>query len=112
MVTDIDVYAALADPTRREILDLLAEREWGAGELADRFPISRPAVSRHVRVLRSAGLVRERRESQHRYYAMNAAPLRQVDRWLDRHRAHWGARLHDLRRAVEGSVQRQPRGTE
>lgn len=108
MVTNRPVFGAISDPTRRAILDLLGERELAAGELAARFPLSRPAISRHVRVLRRAGLVRERRLAQLRYYSLNRAPLGEVDRWLERHRVHWGARLHELRRVVEASNDSTP----
>jgi len=101
------VFAAVADPTRRAILDLLRGGEMSAGELARRFPVSRPAVSRHVRVLREAGLVRERREAQSRRYSLNPAPLVQVDRWISAYRVFWGARLHDLKRYVEDASRRK-----
>ena len=95
------VYGAIADPTRRAILDLLRQQDLSAGELASRFPVSRPAISRHLRVLRGAGLVSESREAQSRIYTINATPLAQVDQWLARYRTFWGARLHDLKRHVE-----------
>jgi DNA-binding transcriptional ArsR family regulator len=101
------VFAAIADPTRRAILDLLRRHEMSAGELASRFPVSRPAVSRHVRVLREAGLVQERREAQWRRYSLNPAPLAQVDRWIAAYRVFWGARLHDLKRYVEDGERRK-----
>ena len=63
--------AALADPIRREVVDLLAGGELAAGELAGRFPVSRPAISRHLRVLREAGLVQVRTEGRHRFYALD-----------------------------------------
>jgi DNA-binding transcriptional ArsR family regulator len=97
------VFEAISDPTRRAILDLLTRRERSAGEIAAEFAVSRPAISRHVRVLRRAGLVRERREAQQRLYSLDPTPLREVDRWLERYRLHWGARLHDLKRAVESA---------
>lgn len=102
------VFEAIADPTRRAIIELLAAREWAAGDLADRFPVSRPAISRHVRVLRRAGLVRERKEARHRFYSLDRAPLARVDQWLAPHRVHWAVRLHDLRRAVEDAVDATP----
>lgn len=80
---------------------MLRDRELSAGELAGRFPVSRPAVSRHLRVLRGAGLVRESRQAQSRLYSLNPVPLKEVDRWLNRYRVCWGARLHDLKRYVE-----------
>jgi DNA-binding transcriptional ArsR family regulator len=98
---DPAVFAAVADPIRRGILDLLRGGELSAGALARAFPVSRPAVSRHVRVLRDAGLVRLRRERQTLHYSLNPAPLAEIDRWLEGYRVFWGARLHDLRKFVE-----------
>jgi DNA-binding transcriptional ArsR family regulator len=95
------VFQALADPTRRKILDLLRGTEWSAGDLANRFPVSRPAVSRHLRVLRRAGLVADRKEAQSRVYRLVPGGLREVDQWLDRYRVFWAARMHDLKRYVE-----------
>lgn len=94
---------AIADPTRRAILDALRQGTCTAGELARRFPISRPAVSRHVRVLRDAGLVRQSRDRQTLRYSLNPAPLAAVDGWLDGYRVYWGAKLHDLKRFVEAA---------
>ena len=90
------VFAALADPTRRRVLALLAEREQGAGEIAAAFTVSRPAVSRHLRVLREAGLVRSRRDAQRRVYALEPTPLAEVDRWLETYRPFWSERLDAL----------------
>lgn len=90
------VFEALSDPTRRRVLELLAERELSAGEIAAAFTVSRPAVSRHLRVLREAGLVRARRDSQRRVYGLEAAPLLEVDAWLDTYRRFWPDRLDRL----------------
>ena len=87
---------ALADPTRRELVDLLARGELAAGELAGRFPVSRPAISRHLRVLREAGLVRVRTEGRRRLYALDPGPLRELDDWLERYRDLWAQRLDAL----------------
>jgi DNA-binding transcriptional ArsR family regulator len=87
---------ALADPTRRRIVELLADGELGAGTIAAQFPVSRPAVSRHLRVLREAGLVRARGEAQRRLYSLDPAPLAEVDEWLARYRAFWTNRLDAL----------------
>ncbi len=95
------VYGAIADPTRRAILDALRQRERSAGDIATLFPVSRPASSRHLRVLRGAGLVRERKESQSRIYALDPAPLRDVEAWLDQYKVFWGARLLALKRVAE-----------
>jgi DNA-binding transcriptional ArsR family regulator len=81
MVTEA-VYYAVADPIRRGILELLRSGERSAGDLARAFAVSRPAVSRHVRVLRHAGLVRLRRDRQTLHYSLNPAPLGEIDRWL------------------------------
>ena len=80
------VFAALADPVRREIVELLAGGEVTAGAIADRFPVSRPAVSRHLRVLREAGLVRATERGRERVYRLDRAPLAELDRWLEGYR--------------------------
>ena len=92
----VQSLAALADPIRREVVDLLAGGELAAGELADRFPVSRPAISRHLRVLREAGLVQVRTEGRNRFYALDPSPLRELDTWLDRYRDLWAQRLDAL----------------
>lgn len=103
---DPGVYRAIADPTRRAILDLLRDGRRSAGDVAAQFPVSRPAISRHLRVLHRASLVRETRESQTRWYALDAAPLAAVDHWLAAYRVQWAARLHDLKRYVEDQESR------
>ena len=90
------VFEALADPTRRRLLELLAAGERSAGELAGEFTISRPGVSRHLRVLREAGLVRTRGAGQRRLYSVDPGPLDEVDVWLDRWRGFWARRLDAL----------------
>jgi DNA-binding transcriptional ArsR family regulator len=80
------VLTALADPVRREIVELLARGEMGAGEIAERFPVTRPAISRHLRVLREAGLVTSEVRAQRRVYRLERAPLAELDAWLDRFR--------------------------
>lgn len=87
---------ALADPTRRTIVELLAERELSAGELAARFETSRPAVSRHLRVLREQGLVQARVEGRRRVYSLDPVPLAELDEWLTRYRGFWTNRLGAL----------------
>ncbi|MCB2097891.1 MAG: winged helix-turn-helix transcriptional regulator [Parvularculaceae bacterium] len=96
-------FDAIADPTRRAILDHLRRGEVGAGDLARRFPVSRPAIAKHVRVLRQAGLLKERRQAQQRFYSLNPAGLAEVDRWLQPYRLFWGARLVDLKTFVENT---------
>src|SRR5919107_168359 len=92
----VEALAALADPTRRALVALLADGELAAGELAERFPVSRPAISRHLRVLREAGLVRSRSDGKRRLYALDPRPLREIDAWLARYRDLWAQRLDAL----------------
>ena len=87
---------ALADPTRRRIVELLATRERTAGEIASHFDTSRPGISRHLRVLREHGLVRAREDGQRRVYSLDAAPLEELDAWLARYRRQWTNRLDAL----------------
>ena len=94
-------FAALADPTRRAVLDLLRHGRRPAGEIAGAFPMSRPAVSRHLRLLREADLVRETRDGRQRFYQLNPRPLRLVDRWLAHYRKFWSSKLSDLKTFVE-----------
>jgi DNA-binding transcriptional ArsR family regulator len=97
------VFRALADPTRREILGLLRGRRRSVGEIAGNFRTSRPAISKHLRVLRTAGLVVTRRDGTARICELNAAPLRAVDDWLRDYEMFWAASLRGLRRYVERS---------
>jgi DNA-binding transcriptional ArsR family regulator len=90
------VFEALADPTRRRIMELLAGGEWSAGDIAAEFAISRPGVSRHLRVLRESGLVRARGEGQRRLYSVDPGPLAEVEQWLARYRGFWAQRLDAL----------------
>ena len=103
----VDAFAALADPTRRRIVELLAEGEHDVAELNAHFPISQPAVSRHLRVLREHGLVRSRPEAQRRVYSLDPAPLAELDDWLARYRSFWAQRLD----ALETELRRTRRET-
>ncbi len=94
----MEAAAAIADPTRRRLLELVRDREVAAGELAKQFAVSRPAVSRHLRVLRESGLVRERREGRLRLYRADPAPLEELRGWLE---AYWSERLGALQAAAE-----------
>lgn len=99
---------ALADDGRRTLLDALAEGPATAGQLADLLPIARPGVSRHLRVLREAGLVEVRQEAQRRIYALRPQPLAEVDEWLGPYRALWQQRLDALHTEVaRGKRQRR-----
>jgi DNA-binding transcriptional ArsR family regulator len=94
-------FQALADPTRRAVLDLLRRGSQPAGQIAEAFPISRPAISKHLRLLRRAHLVREHREGRHRVYQLNPEPLRAVDSWIEQYRSFWAANLNHLKAFVE-----------
>jgi DNA-binding transcriptional ArsR family regulator len=94
-------FHALADPTRRAVLDLLRHGSQPAGQIAEAFPISRPAISKHLRQLRKARLVVESRRGRHRVYQLNAAPLKAVDSWLERYRRYWQLNLSNLKSFVE-----------
>jgi DNA-binding transcriptional ArsR family regulator len=94
-------FSALADPTRRAVLDLLRRGSLPAGVIARAFPVSRPAISKHLRLLRRAHLVRERREGRRRLYQLNPEPLRAVDSWLEHYRSFWQMSLTDLKTFVE-----------
>jgi DNA-binding transcriptional ArsR family regulator len=96
-----DVYRALADPTRRTILNTLMPGEMSVNAIASLFEMSRPAVSKHLRILREADLVYETRQGKHRYYHLNAQPLRQVDEWLAGYRSMWNRKLDNLKRYLE-----------
>lgn len=92
----MEAFAALADPTRRQIIDLLAGGEHSAGDLAQQFTMTQPAVSQHLRALRDAGLVRTRRDAQRRMYSIDPRGLAQIDAWLARYRAFWTSHLDTL----------------
>ncbi|MFY9694221.1 MAG: metalloregulator ArsR/SmtB family transcription factor [Xanthobacteraceae bacterium] len=95
------VFRAIADPTRREILNLLRRRRASVGEIAGNFRVSRPAISKHIRLLRRAGLVLSENQGTTRICRLNAAPLRAVDDWLREYQELWRESLHNLKRLVE-----------
>jgi DNA-binding transcriptional ArsR family regulator len=94
-------FHALADPTRRALLDLLRQGTQPAGQIASAFPVSRPAISKHLRQLRKARLVVETRSGRHRLYRLNPEPLKAVDSWLEQYRVFWSANLASLKTFVE-----------
>lgn len=90
--------AAIADPIRRRVLELVRDDELPAGAIAAQFPVSRPAVSRHLRVLRESGLVQERRVGRERLYHADPGALAELRSWLD---GYWAGRLGALKRLAE-----------
>ena len=92
----MDVFDLLADPTRRQLLELLANGDQDAGTLANRFAISQPAVSRHLKILREGGLVDVRPDGQRRVFSASPQGLTEVEEWLSRYRSFWANRLDAL----------------
>jgi DNA-binding transcriptional ArsR family regulator len=100
-----DVFRALADPTRRAVFERLVAREMSVSELKAGFPISQPAISQHLAALRSAGLVRERREGRRAYYRGDPAGLTPLIDWVDRYRTFWPQRVEKLKDVLKGMDQ-------
>ena len=96
----MDRFLALADPTRRRIIETLCNGERSFGELAAAFEMSRPAVSQHLKVLKDTGLVSVRADAQRRIYELNAGGLDDVDAWLGKVRKYWNSRLDRLEREL------------
>ena len=115
MVTNIQrldlTFAALADPTRRAILARLATGDASVGDLAKPFRVSRPAISKHLRVLERAGLVQRAREGRVSRCELDAAPLRDAAQWMERYRAFWTNQLDSLKQYIEQEPSPPPRGT-
>lgn len=105
-------YKAIADTTRREILDLLRLQPLPAGVIAERFRkkrLSRPAVSKHLRILRQSKLVLVTRRGRERVYALNAEPLREVDAWVQKYEAFWDRQLQAFKEYVETESKKESR---
>ena len=102
----IDVLEVIAEPTRRRILDAVRDQERSVTDLVELVGMHQPGVSRHLKVLRDAGLVDVRSDAQRRLYRLRAEPLRELDEWLEPYRAHWASRLDaledHLHRTVKG----------
>jgi DNA-binding transcriptional ArsR family regulator len=97
----MDSFTALADPTRRHIVEMLASGETSFGELADKFEMSRPAVSQHLKVLRDAGIVTSRADAQRRIYSLTDDSLDELEAWLGKVREFWSQRLDTLERLLK-----------
>ena len=98
---DVSLFEVIAEPNRRRILDLLREHERPVRDLVEALAVSQPAVSKHLRVLRDAGLVEARTDAQRRVYRVRAEPLHSIDEWLAPYRAMWSASLDDLERHLD-----------
>jgi DNA-binding transcriptional ArsR family regulator len=97
----VSTFEVLAEPNRRRILDLLQASECPVGELVERLDLSQPAVSKHLRILREAGLVEVRADAQRRLYRVQPEPLRALDEWLAPYRRMWAASLDDLEQHLD-----------
>lgn len=97
----MDIFTALADPTRRQIIESLAAGDVPFGELADKFEMSRPAVSQHLKVLRDAGIVAARADAQRRIYRLNGDSLNELESWLGKVRDYWTPRLDKLEQLLD-----------
>ena len=95
------VLEAIVEPTRRRILDAVRAEERSVTELVERLGMSQPGVSRHLRILRNAGLVTVRPDAQRRLYGLRSEPLRELDEWLEPYRTEWSTRLDALSRHLE-----------
>lgn len=100
--TRIDnVFNALADSSRRQILTMLIEKEMRVNDIAGHFKFSRPAVSKHLRILQDSNLVLPRKEGRERYYRVNAKPLKEVNKWLEYFEKFWDTKLTSLKNFIE-----------
>ncbi len=98
------MWVALSDPTRRAVLDLLRQEPRSVGELVDALQVNQPAASKHLRVLRSAGLVRVQRDAQRRIYSLDPTPFSELESWLAPYRALWNDSLDDLGRHLDATA--------
>ena len=108
MPAEIAVLEVIAEPTRRRILDAVRDGERSVGELVEQVGMHQPGVSRHLKVLRDAGLVEVRRDAQRRLYRLRAEPLMELDAWLEPYRAEWAARLDSLERHLRRTTRPIP----
>jgi len=106
---NMTTFAALADPVRNKIVLMLAARDMPAGDIAARFPVSRPAVSRHLAVLRRANLVQVREQAQMRVYSLNPKGLEEIDDWVAQCRKTWNRRLDALSKHLDEVAQKKSR---
>ncbi|GJL56987.1 MAG: transcriptional regulator [Nitrospirales bacterium] len=96
MEVKTDIFHAVADPHRRQLLDLLRTGEKPAGELVEHFDLTFPGISQHLKVLKNAGLVKTRRQGRYHYYRVNPSPLRDIHEWITQYEQFWKGRLKKL----------------
>jgi DNA-binding transcriptional ArsR family regulator len=102
-----DVFHAVADPTRRAILDRLRRGSAPVNELASGFRVSRPAISKHLRVLRTARLVRESREGRQRIYQLEPDRIAEIAKWVEQYRVFWEGNVASLKRHLENPTRKE-----
>ena len=96
-----NIFNALADHSRRQILTMLTEKEMRVNDIAGHFKFSRPAVSKHLRILQENNLVIPRKEGRERYYKINAQPLKEINKWLEYFDKFWNKKLNSLKNFIE-----------
>ncbi|KAA0988930.1 ArsR/SmtB family transcription factor [Dyadobacter aurulentus] len=99
-----DVFQAIADPTRRQIIDILSDQSMNLNAVSSHFEISRPAISKHIKILTECGLVVIRREGRERYCSADVRKLGEIDQWLNRHRKFWNSKLDALGDFLERGI--------
>jgi DNA-binding transcriptional ArsR family regulator len=107
----MESFTALADPTRRRIVEILGDGELSAGDIARRFEVSAPAISQHLKALKSARLVRVRIDAQRRIYALDPEGLNEIDLWLAQVRRFWNPRLDALDRELRQAAKKDKEGS-
>jgi DNA-binding transcriptional ArsR family regulator len=100
-MNNLSIFDVLAEPNRRRILDLLRVRDRTVGEIAEHFSLSQPGISKHLRVLREAGLVEVQKHAQQHRYRLRAEPLAEVDNWLEPYRQYWSEKLDALEKCLD-----------
>ena len=108
MPADLSVLEVIVEPTRRRILDAVRTGERSVNELVEHIGMHQPGVSRHLKVLRDAGLVEVRQDAQRRLYRLRSEPLRELDAWLEPYRAQWSGRLDALERHLDRTASPSP----
>jgi DNA-binding transcriptional ArsR family regulator len=108
MPAALDVLEVIAEPTRRRILDAVRDGERSVSDLVEQVGMHQPGVSRHLKVLRDAGLVEVRRDAQRRMYRLRAEPLMELDAWLEPYRAEWAGRLDSLEQHLRRATKSIP----
>ena len=103
-----DIFQAIADPTRREIIDLLSNQSLNLNAVAGHFDISRPAISKHIKILTECGLIMIKQEGRDRYCRTDVQKLKEVDQWLNRYRKFWNSKLDALGDFLERSEDQEP----